>query len=34
MSQMMKEILEQPLALRRALAAERDHALAFADFET
>jgi glucosamine--fructose-6-phosphate aminotransferase (isomerizing) len=29
---MMKEILEQPLALRRTLAAERDHARAFADF--
>jgi glucosamine--fructose-6-phosphate aminotransferase (isomerizing) len=32
MSQMMKEILEQPLALQKTLAAERDHALAFADF--
>ena len=32
MSQMMKEILEQPLALQRTLAAERDHAVAFADF--
>jgi len=31
MSKMMKEILEQPLALRRTLAAERDHARAFAD---
>jgi glucosamine--fructose-6-phosphate aminotransferase (isomerizing) len=29
---MMKEILEQPVALQRTLAAERDHALAFADF--
>jgi glucosamine--fructose-6-phosphate aminotransferase (isomerizing) len=29
---MMKEILEQPLALQKTLAAERDHALAFADF--
>jgi glucosamine--fructose-6-phosphate aminotransferase (isomerizing) len=29
---MMKEILEQPLALKRTLAAERDHARAFADF--
>jgi glucosamine--fructose-6-phosphate aminotransferase (isomerizing) len=29
---MMKEILEQPLALKRTLAAERHHALAFADF--
>jgi glucosamine--fructose-6-phosphate aminotransferase (isomerizing) len=29
---MMKEILEQPLALQRTLAAERDHALAFTDF--
>jgi glucosamine--fructose-6-phosphate aminotransferase (isomerizing) len=32
MSQMMKEILEQPLGLKRTLAAERDHALAFAGF--
>jgi len=32
MSKMMKEILEQPLALKRTLAAERDHARAFADF--
>jgi len=32
MSEMMKEILEQPLALQRTLAAERDHARAFADF--
>ena len=32
MSQMMKEILEQPQALQRTLAAERDHAQAFADF--
>jgi len=32
MSKMMKEILEQPLALQRTLAAERDHARAFADF--
>ncbi|MGB7591242.1 MAG: SIS domain-containing protein, partial [Terriglobia bacterium] len=32
MSQMMEEILEQPLALKRTLAAERHHALAFADF--
>jgi len=31
-SQMMKEILEQPQALQRTLAAERDHAQAFADF--
>jgi glucosamine--fructose-6-phosphate aminotransferase (isomerizing) len=29
---MMEEILEQPLALKRTLAAERHHALAFADF--
>jgi glucosamine--fructose-6-phosphate aminotransferase (isomerizing) len=29
---MMKEIFQQPLALRRTLAAERDHARAFADF--
>jgi glucosamine--fructose-6-phosphate aminotransferase (isomerizing) len=29
---MMKEILEQPQALQRTLAAERDHAQAFADF--
>ena len=29
---MMKEILEQPLALKHTLAAERDHALAFANF--
>ena len=32
MSKMMEEILEQPLALKRTLAAERHHALAFADF--
>ena len=32
MSQMMKEIFEQPLALKRTFAAERDHARAFADF--
>ena len=27
-----EEIIEQPLAFKRTLAAERDHALAFADF--
>lgn len=32
MSQMMKEILEQPQALERTLRAERDHAEAFRDF--
>ncbi len=32
MSKMMKEIMEQPEALKRTLAAERDHAQAFADF--